>query len=80
MYSMNSLAGSVAESAVATHEVISPKTAGPSPSGPSIVVTTPVFLARYAGSSAHSGQLGNASLRRPAISSSRNVDQMIMAA
>jgi hypothetical protein len=43
-------------------------------------VTTPVFFARKVGSATHSVQVGLASLRRPAISSRRNVDQMAIAA
>src|SRR3954454_7158940 len=80
MYSTNFLAESVAESAVIVHDVTSPKTAGSLPSGPWIEVSTPLFLARYAGSFLHSGQFGSASLRSPAISSSTNVDQMNIAA
>src|SRR4051812_9788887 len=80
MYSTNFFAGSVADPSVIVHDVTSPKTAGCWESGPWIVVTTPVFLARNAGSCLHCGQLGSASLRRPAISSRTKVDQMNIAA
>src|SRR3954467_13576670 len=80
MYSTNFCAGSLFASAGIVHEVISPKVAGSEPDGPWIEVTTPLFLARNAGSCLHSGQLGKASLRSPAISSRMNVDQMIIAA
>ena len=42
--------------------------------------TSALFLARKAGSLRHSGHVGAASLRRPAIASSRNGDQKIIAA
>ena len=58
MYSTNSLAGSDAASAGIVHEVISPKVAGAEPDGPWMEVTTPLFLARKAGSFLHSGQFG----------------------
>ena len=80
MYSTNFFAGSVADSAGIAHEVISPKIAGSEPDGPLIAVTTPLFLARNAGSASHSGQVGSASFRSPAISSRMKVDQMIIAA
>ena len=80
MYSMNCLAGSVAASAGIVHDVISPKVAGSSPDGPWIAVTTPLFLARNAGSSAHSGQVGAASFRSPASSSRMKLDQITIAA
>src|SRR4051812_32404122 len=80
MYSMNCFDGSASASAVMVHEVISPKVAGADPEGPWIEVTAPEFLARNAGSFLHSGQLGSASFRRPAISSRMNVDQMTIAA
>src|SRR3954452_21461235 len=80
MYSTNFFAGSVEEPSVIVQDVTSPNTAGSSLSGPLIVVTTPVFLARKAGSFLHSGQFGSASLRSPAISSRTNVDQMNIAA
>ncbi len=51
MYSTNCLAGSVAASAGIVHEVTSPNVAGSSPDGPWSAVTTPLFLARNAGSS-----------------------------
>src|ERR687890_244843 len=79
MYSTNSAEGS-ADSAAIAHEVTSPKVAGSEPDGPWIAVTTPLFLARKPGSFLHSGQVGSASFRRPAISSRMNVDQMIIAA
>src|SRR5687768_4520516 len=69
-----------AESAAIAHDVTSPNVAGSDPEGPWIAVTTPLFLARKPGSFLHSGQVGRASLRRPAISSRMNVDQMIIAA
>src|SRR3954465_5751130 len=80
MYSTNCLAGSVAEPAVIVQEVTSPKTDGSLLDGPWMLVTTPLFLARKAGSFLHSAQVGSASLRRPAISSRTNVDQMNIAA
>src|SRR5829696_9032481 len=79
MYSTRSPAVS-ADSAVMLHEVTSPKVAGSEPEGPWIAVTTPLFLARKPGSFLHSGHVGSASFRRPAISSRMNVDQMIIAA
>src|SRR4051794_29955556 len=79
MYFTNSSDGSVDASAVIVHEVISPKVAGSSPEGPWMDVTTPLFLARNAGSSLHSGQVGRASFRSPAISSRMKLDQMSMA-
>src|SRR5688500_7220031 len=42
--------------------------------------TSPLFLARKAGSFLHSGHAGLVSLRRPAMPSSRNGDQNIIAA
>ena len=75
----NFLAASVAESDGMVHEVISPNVAGPEPEGPSIEVTTPLFLARNAGSDLHWGQVGRASFRRPAISSRMKLDQISMA-
>src|SRR3954454_23399221 len=80
MYSTNCLAGSVAASAVTVHEVISPKVAGSEPDGPWSEVTTPLFFARNAGSFLHSGQVGSAAFRRPAISSRMKLDQISIAA
>src|SRR4051812_13703467 len=80
MYSTNCLEGSVAASAVIVQDVISPKVAGPVPDGPWIEVTTPLFLARNDGSFLHSGHVGRASFRSPAISSRMKLDQMTMAA
>jgi hypothetical protein len=59
--------------------VTSPNWVGSLPPGPVMAVTTPLFSARKALSSRHSAQVGRASLRRPASSSSRNDDQMIIA-
>src|SRR3954454_22189016 len=80
MYSTNFLAGSVAASAGMVHDVISPKVAGSPPDGPWSAVTTPLFLARKAGSSLHSAQVGRASFRSPAISSRVKLDQISIAA
>ena len=80
MYSTNCWDGSLAASAVIVHDVTSPNVAGSEPDGPWIEVTTPLFLARKAGSFLHSGQVGRASFRRPAISSRMKLDQMIIAA
>jgi hypothetical protein len=71
--------GSAAASAVITHEITSPNCAGSVPSGPCRPVTMAVLLARNVGSLAHSGQVGLASLRSPASSSSRYVDQIAIA-
>ena len=60
--------------------MISPKVAGSVPDGPWIEVTTPLFLARKAGSLLHCGQFGMASFRRPAISSRMKLDQITIAA
>src|SRR5215213_5419975 len=80
MYATNFLAASVClPLLVIAQLVISPKLAG-CPAGPEIAVTTPLFLARYALSDLHCGQVGRASLRRPAISSSRNDDHTTIAA
>src|SRR5689334_13791829 len=80
MYWTNFLADSVfLPSLVMVQLVISPNCAG-LPAGPAIAVTMPLFLARYAGSALHCAQVGSASLRRPAISSSRKEDQTTMAA
>ena len=78
MYSTNFWDGSSLAVAVIAHEETSPNCAG-SPSGPATSATTPVFSARNFGSSLHSAQLGLASLRSPASSSSKKVDQMAMA-
>ena len=80
MYSTNCWDGSVAASAVTVHEVTSPNVAGSEPEGPWIEVTTPLFSARNAGFFLHSGHVGSASLRSPAISSRMKLDQMIIAA
>src|ERR687893_1297334 len=80
MYDTNLRAASVFwPSLVMVQLVISPNWAG-CPPGPAIAVTMPLFLARNALSDLHCGQVGAASLRRPAISSSRKDDQTIMAA
>jgi hypothetical protein len=76
----NFLAASVfSPSLVRVQLVISPNWDG-CPPGPEIAVTMPLFLARNSLSERHCGQLGAASLRSPAISSSRNEDQTTMAA
>src|SRR3954466_9229993 len=80
MYSTNFLAESVEAFAEISQDVTSPKTAGSEPDGPWMAVTTPLFFARNAGSFLHSGQVGSASLRRPASSSRMKVDQMTIAA
>jgi hypothetical protein len=74
------VAASAWASAVIAQETTSPNWAPPSPSGPEMAVTTPLFLARKAGSAAHSGHVGSASARRPAISSRMNDDQTTIAA
>jgi hypothetical protein len=61
-------------------QVSSPNWEGWLPSGPLMAVTIPLLVARNDGSARHWGQLGRASLLSPASSSSRNDDQMIMAA
>ena len=76
----NCLAASASASTGMAQEVTSPNCAGSAPSGPCRPVTIPVFVARNFGSAVHSGQLGRASLRSPASSSSRNVDQTTIAA
>ena len=60
--------------------VTSPNWVGSLPLGPLMAVTTPLFSASQVLSSRHWGQVGRASLRSPASSSSRNDDQMIMPA
>src|ERR671914_714632 len=79
MYSMNCCDGSVAAVAVIAQEETSPNWAGSVPSGPVMAATTPVFLAKNSGSFLHSVQLGLASLRNEASSSSRKVDQIAIA-
>src|SRR4029453_6137649 len=79
MWFTNFFAGSVAESDAIVHEVISPKVAGPEPEGPWIAVTTPLFLARNAGSDLHWGRLGAESLRTPAISVRMKLDHISIA-
>ena len=61
-------------------ETISPNATGAVPLGPCSVVTMPVFSASHLGSSLHWSQVGSASLRSPASSSSRKEDQIIIAA
>ena len=73
------MAGSVDASAGIVQDVTSPNVAGSEPEGPWIDVTTPLFSARKAGSSLHSGQLGRASSRRPASSSRMKLDQISIA-
>ena len=51
-----------------------------SPPEPVSGPTSPLFLARNAGSFLHSGHEGFVSARRPAMPSSRNGDQNIIAA
>src|SRR3954451_9496505 len=79
MYFTKASAGSVAASAVIVQDVISPKVEDPEPDGPWSDVTTPLFLSRNAGSVLHSGQVGRASFRRPAISSRIKLDQISIA-
>src|SRR4051794_849789 len=79
MYFTNSSAESVAASAAVVHDVISPKVGGSQPDGPCSEVTTPLFSARNAGSSLHSGHVGRASFRSPAISSRMKLDQISIA-
>lgn len=78
MYSMNCCEAAVSAVLVVTHEVISPNWAPSRASGPFSAVTMPLSRASRPGSFLHWGQLGRASLRRPASSSSRNEDQMTM--
>jgi hypothetical protein len=59
---------------------ISPNWVGSPPPEPLMAVTTPLFLDRNRLSERHSGQVGRASLRSPASSSSRNDDHTTMAA
>ena len=80
MYSTNFSDGSASAPAAIVHDVISPNVGGPVPDGPWIEVTTPLFLARNAGSLLHWGQVGRASFRRPAISSRMKLDQITIAA
>src|SRR4029450_4143091 len=79
MYSTNCLAGSVLPSLMMAKLVTSPNWVGSLLSGPVMAVTTALFLDRKVLSARHSGQVGRASLRSPASSSSRNDDQTIMA-
>src|SRR3954466_8319753 len=80
MYSTNFSAGLASAPAGIVHDVISPKVAGPVPDGPLMDVTTPLFLAKKAGSLLHWGHVGFASFRRPAISSRMKLDQITIAA
>src|SRR4029453_11152652 len=80
MYSTNCLAASTLPSLTIEKLVTSPNWAGSVPWGPVMAVTTPLFLDRNSLSERHSGQVGRASLRSPASSSSRNDDQTIIAA
>src|SRR5215204_2741176 len=61
-------------------ETTSPQAAGWGLLGPCISVRMPVFCASHRGSFLHCAHVGIASLRRPASSSSRNDDQITMAA
>src|SRR4051794_10452156 len=79
MYFTNSSDGSVAASAVIVHEGISPEGGGAGPQGARSEGTTPLFSARNAGSALHSGQVGRASFRSPAISSRMKLDQISIA-
>src|SRR3954451_5290988 len=81
MYSTKRLAAPVCAPGGISHHASSPQRGGggrpsPLPSGP----TRPLLRARNAGSLRHCGQVGRASARRPAIASSRNGDQKIIAA
>src|SRR5919198_1651411 len=82
MYSTELRAASASAPTVMPHDESSPNWAAglglrsPSASGP----TSPLFRARNAGSARHWGHVGTASARRPAIASSRNGDQKIIAA
>src|SRR5512133_2184493 len=62
------------------HETTSPQAAELGPLGPCIWTRIPVLLASHWGSFLHCGQVGSASLRRPASSSSKKEDQITMAA
>src|SRR5512132_1500108 len=75
-----SLAASGLAPLVMTNEVSSPNWEGWAPYGPVMAVTMPLWSARNDGSLWHWGQVGWASLLSPASSSSRNDDQMTMAA
>src|SRR5215207_449422 len=79
MYSTSFSAAALFASTVIANVETVPNCAGGWPelaSGP----TRPLFLARNAGSFLHSGHDGRVSLRSPAIPSSRNGDQNIIAA
>jgi hypothetical protein len=75
-----SLAASGLAFLVMAKQVSSPNWEGWLPSGPVMAVTMPLALARNDGSRWHWGQVGRASLLRPANSSRTNDDQMTMAA
>src|SRR5215217_3788543 len=61
-------------------QVSSPNWEGWLPSGPVMAVTMPLWSDKNDGSRRHCGQVGRASWLSPASSSSRNDDQMTMAA
>ena len=79
MYSTNCWEAATSASAPMTNATSSPNWVG-LPAGPPTAVTIPLLFARNMGSAVHSSQVGSASLRSPASSSSRNEDQMIIAA
>lgn len=79
MNSTSACASSVGASVLMLNVEIEPNWLG-SPAAPEIGPTRPLFLARKAGSFLHCGHEGLVSLRRPAMPSSRNGDQNIIAA